>query len=52
MNLSFRLLYAYMYSLFRERLSIENSKSRLPLMVLPNDLDIILYMNNRMYSRH
>jgi len=49
MNLIFRLLYVYIYSLFRERLSIADSKSRLPMMVLPNDLDIIRHMNNGRY---
>ena len=49
MNLIFRLLYVYIYSLFRERLSIADSKSRLPMMVLPNDLDIIMHMNNGRY---
>ena len=49
MNLIFRLLYVYVYSLFRERLSIADSKSRLPMMVLPNDLDIIMHMNNGRY---
>jgi acyl-CoA thioesterase FadM len=49
MNLIFRLLYVYVYSLFRERLSVANLKSRLPMMVLPNDLDIILHMNNGRY---
>ena len=49
MNLIFRLLYVYIYSLFRERLSVGKSKSVLRLMVLPNDLDIILHMNNGRY---
>lgn len=49
MNLIFRLLYVYIYSLFRERLTIADSKSRLPMLVLPNDLDIILHMNNGRY---
>jgi len=49
MNLIFRLLYVYVYALFRERLSIADSKSRLPMMVLPNDLDIIMHMNNGRY---
>jgi len=49
MNLIFRLLYVYVYALFRERLSVDNSKSLLPMMVLPNDLDIILHMNNGRY---
>lgn len=49
MNLIFRLIYVYVYSLFRERLSMENSKSLLPMLVLPNDLDINLHMNNGRY---
>ena len=49
MNLIFRLIYVYVYSLFRERLSMENSHSRLPMMVLPSDLDINLHMNNGRY---
>jgi acyl-CoA thioesterase FadM len=49
MNLLFRLLYVYIYSLFRERLSIEHSKSMLRLMVLPTDLDINIHMNNGRY---
>jgi acyl-CoA thioesterase FadM len=43
------MLYVYVYSLFRERLSMDNSKSRLPMIVLPNDLDINLHMNNGRY---
>jgi len=49
MNLIFRLLYVYIYSLFRERLSVERSKSVLNLMVLPNDLDLNIHMNNGRY---
>ena len=49
MNLIFRLIYVYVYSLFRERLSIEKSKSSLPMMVLPNDLDLNIHMNNGRY---
>lgn len=49
MNLILRLIYVYVYSLFRERLSMENSHSRLPMIVLPNDLDINLHMNNGRY---
>jgi acyl-CoA thioesterase FadM len=49
MNLIFRLLYVYIYALFRPRLSVENSKSILPMMVLPNDLDLIMHMNNGRY---
>ncbi len=49
MNLLFRLLYVYIYSLFRERLSIDHSKSVLRLMVLPTDLDINIHMNNGRY---
>lgn len=49
MNLIFRLIYVYLYSLSRERLTVENSQSHLPMMVLPNDLDINLHMNNGRY---
>lgn len=49
MNLIFRLIYVYLYSLFRKRLSVENSRSHLSLRVLPNDLDINLHMNNGRY---
>lgn len=49
MNLIIRLIYVYVFSLFRERLAIEHSKSRLSLHVLPNDLDINLHMNNGRY---
>lgn len=49
MNLIFRMIYVYIYSLFRERLSMQNSHSRLPMIVLPNDLDINLHMNNGRY---
>lgn len=49
MNLIFRLLYVYIYSLFREPLSVENSKSVLHLRVLPNDLDLNIHMNNGRY---
>lgn len=49
MNLIFRLLYVYLYSLFRERLSVENFNSHLSLRVLPNDLDVNLHMNNGRY---
>jgi acyl-CoA thioesterase FadM len=49
MNLIFRLLYVYLYSLFRERLSIDHSKSVLRLMVLPTDLDLNIHMNNGRY---
>ncbi len=49
MNLIFRLIYVYVYSLFRERLTVENAKSHLPMMVLPTDLDINLHMNNGRY---
>ena len=49
MNLLFRLLYVYVYSLFRERITVENSHSRLPMIVLPNDMDINWHMNNGRY---
>lgn len=49
MNLIFRLIYVYLLSLFRKRLAVEKSVSRLSLRVLPNDLDINLHMNNGRY---
>lgn len=49
MNLIFRLIYVYIYSLFRERLSVESSKSVLRLIVLPTDLDLNIHMNNGRY---
>ncbi|MGA8864199.1 MAG: acyl-CoA thioesterase [Gallionella sp.] len=49
MNLIFRMLYVFILSLFRERLGIGNSASRLNLRVLPNDLDINFHMNNGRY---
>lgn len=49
MNLIFRMLYVLILSLFRERLQVGRSVSRLRLRVLPNDLDINLHMNNGRY---
>jgi len=49
MNLIFRMLYVLVISWFRERLSVENSVSKLSLRVLPNDLDINFHMNNGRY---
>ena len=49
MNLIFRLIYVFALSLFRERLSIGNTQSRLTLRVLPNDLDLNFHMNNGRY---
>ena len=49
MNLIFRLIYVYIFSLFRERLAAGNFVSRLTLRVLPNDLDINFHMNNGRY---
>lgn len=49
MNLIFRMIYVYLLSLFRERLPIGRTQSRLSLRVLPNDLDINLHMNNGRY---
>jgi len=48
-NLIFRMLYVMFLSLFRERLSVDNSTSELKLRVLPNDLDINFHMNNGRY---
>ncbi|MFZ5503770.1 MAG: acyl-CoA thioesterase [Pseudomonadota bacterium] len=49
MNLVFRMLYVFVLSLFRERLGVGTSVSRLTLRVLPNDLDINMHMNNGRY---
>ncbi len=49
MNLIFRLIYVFILSLFRERLHLGKTQSRLSLRVLPNDLDINLHMNNGRY---
>ena len=43
------MLYIYLLSLFRERLTPDNLRSRLSLRVLPNDLDINFHMNNGRY---
>lgn len=49
MSLIFRMLYVYILSIFRERLTPENLVSVLRLRVLPNDLDINFHMNNGRY---
>ena len=49
MNLIFRMLYVYIYSLFRERINIGVIHASLPMMVLPNDLDINFHMNDGRY---
>lgn len=49
MNLLLRLLYVFILSLFRERLPVGVSESRLTLRTLPNDLDVNLHMNNGRY---
>jgi len=49
MNLIFRMLYVLVLSCFRERLTVDNSVSKLRLWVLPNDLDINFHMNNGRY---
>jgi acyl-CoA thioesterase FadM len=49
MNLIFRLIYVFVLSLFRERLSVGGAQSSLTLRVLPNDLDINFHMNNGRY---
>jgi len=49
MNLIFRMLYVLIISIFRERLSVDNSVSKLRLRVLPNDLDVNFHMNNGRY---
>jgi len=49
MNLVFRLLYVFVLSLFRERITADKLSSRLGLMVLPNDLDLNFHMNNGRY---
>lgn len=49
MNLIFRLLYVLFISMFRERLPVGLSISRLRLRTMPNDLDLNLHMNNGRY---
>ncbi|NEX61204.1 acyl-CoA thioesterase [Noviherbaspirillum galbum] len=49
MSLLFRMIYVYLLSLFRERLPIGKTESRLRLLTLPNDLDINMHMNNGRY---
>ena len=49
MNLLLRLVYVFILSLFRERLPVGVTVSRLALRTLPNDLDINMHMNNGRY---
>jgi len=49
MNLIFRMIYIFILSLFRERISVDNLSNQLSLRVLPNDLDINFHMNNGRY---
>ncbi len=49
MNLIFRMLFVWLRTLGCERMTMENAANRLPLRVLPNDLDINLHMNNGRY---
>lgn len=49
MNLLLRLVYVFILSLFRERLPVGVSVSRLVLRTLPNDLDVNMHMNNGRY---
>jgi acyl-CoA thioesterase FadM len=49
MNLLFRLVYVFVLSLFRERLPIGVTESRLTLRTMPNDLDLNFHMNNGRY---
>jgi len=49
MNLIFRLIYVFILSLFRVRLSVGKVHSSLTLRVLPNDLDLNFHMNNGRY---
>jgi len=49
MNLIVRLLYVLLIAMFRERLPVGRSVSRLQLRTLPNDLDLNMHMNNGRY---
>jgi acyl-CoA thioesterase FadM len=49
MNLIFRMIYVFILSLFRKRISSDNLASQLSLRVMPNDLDINFHMNNGRY---
>jgi acyl-CoA thioesterase FadM len=49
MNLILRMIYVFLLSLFRPRITADNMVSELNLRVLPNDLDINLHMNNGRY---
>jgi acyl-CoA thioesterase FadM len=43
------MLYVFILSIFRERLSADNLSNTLSLRVMPNDLDINFHMNNGRY---
>jgi len=49
MNLVFRMVYVYLLSLFRPRLTLAAAESVLHLRVLPNDLDLNMHMNDGRY---
>ena len=49
MNLILRMIYVFVSSYFKEKLSIDKPINSLSLMVLPNDIDINLHMNNGRY---
>ena len=49
MNLILRMIYVFVLSQFRPRITLDNMVSELSLHVLPNDLDINLHMNNGRY---
>jgi acyl-CoA thioesterase FadM len=46
MNLIFRMLWVWLLSTRRERLTPGVAESRLSLITLPNDLDLNMHMNN------
>jgi len=49
MNLIFRMLFVYLASLFKPRLTVGKVSNTLRLRVLPNDLDVNLHMNDGRY---
>lgn len=49
MNLILRMIYVYLWSLFRERITANDMRSSLVLRVLPNDLDLNFHMNDGRY---
>lgn len=49
MNLILRMIYVFVLSRFRPRITADNMVSELSLRVLPNDLDVNLHMNNGRY---